>query len=275
MTDFPSFELVCHDIVIHCFYYYFPLSCSRSFIFCTQVAFALIGCAFAEPPSGYSYSAPSSLLVGHSSGGGYSSGGHSSGYSSGYSGGYAGGHSSGGHYIPIPVGHQSSEGYHVDHHLLEKIKHIILKDEIQNQAYSSSGHGHGHGHGVSSHYGPPAPVYGVPHYQERIVGIELGHIQQGLQVAQYLQEEEGYSGGGYAGGYAGGYSSGDHGGYSSGGHGGHSSGGHGGYSSGGHGGGYSSGFSSGGHGGSYATIGSPSGSYGVPSLSSSYGTPHH
>lgn len=198
---------------------------------------AVLGIAAAEPPVGYSYSAPSYIIVGGGGGHGHSSGGLSS----------------GGHYTPVPVGHQTSEGYHVDPHLLEKIKHIILKDELQNQAISSS-HGHGsHGsHGISSHYGPPAPVYGVPH--DRIVGIELGHIQQGLQVAQYHQADEGYSGG-----YGGGYSSG---GYSSGGF---SSGGHGGFSSGGHG-----GFSSGGHGGSisYTTIGVPSGSYGVPS-------PHH
>lgn len=230
--------------------------------FSRQVALALIGCAVAEPPVGYSYSAPSSVILV----GGHSSGGYSSGHSSGYSGGL----SSGGHYTPVPVGHQTSEGYHVDPHLLEKIKHIILKDEIQNQAYQTSSSSHGHGHGISSNYGPPAPVYGVPH--DRIVGIELDHIQQGLQVAQYHQAEEGY-----AGGYSG-YSSGGHGGYSSGGY---SSGG---YSSGGHGGGYSSG----GHGGfssgsvsysapsiSYTTIGAPSGSYGVPSPSSSYGSPHH
>lgn len=221
----------------------------------------IFGCAVAEPPVGYSYSAPSSSYIvvggGHGSGG-YSSGGYSS-------GGYiSGGLSHGGHYTPVPVGHQTSEGYHVDPHLLEKIKHIILKDEIQNQAYQQASSGHGHGHGISSHYGPPAPVYGVP--QDRIVGIELDHIQQGIQVAQYHQAEEGYAGG-YAGGYSG-YSSGGHGGYSSG-------GGHGGYSSGG--------LSSGGHASisyaapsaSYTTIGVPSGSYGVPSPSSSYGSPHH
>ncbi|KOB77006.1 Cuticular protein PpolCPG14 [Operophtera brumata] len=201
------------------------------------ITLALIGCAVAEPPVGYSYSAPTSLVI-------------------------SGGLSSGGHYSSVPVGHQTSEGYHVDPHLLEKIKHIILKDEIQNQAYQSSSFGHG-SHGVSSHYGPPAPVYGVPH--DRIVGIELDHIQQGLQVAQYHQADEGYASG-YAGGYSG-YSGGQ--GYSSGG-----------YSSGG----YSSGGYSGGHGASvsysapsvsYATIGAPSGSYGVPSPSSSYGSPHH
>ncbi|XP_049867576.1 uncharacterized protein LOC126367847 [Pectinophora gossypiella] len=215
------------------------------------VALALIGCAVAEPPVGYSYSAPSPVIY-------VSGGGHSS-------GGYSGGLSSGGHYSSVPVGHQTSEGYHVDPHLLEKIKHIILKDEIQNQAYQSASSSHGHGHGVSSHYGPPAPVYGVPH--DRIVGIELDHLQQGIQVAQYHQAEEGYAGG-YAGGYSSGYSSGGSG-YSSGGHG---------YSSGG------SGYSSGGHGASisysapaisYTTIGVPSGSYGVPSPSSSYGAPHH
>lgn len=199
-----------------------------------QVALALIGCAVAEPPVGYSYSAPSSLLV---VGGGH---GHSSPLASG------------GHYSSVPVGHQSSEGYHIDPHLLEKIRHIILKDEIQNQAYQSS-IGGGHGHGISSHYGPPAPVYGVPH--DRIVGVELESLQQGIQVAQYHQAQEDYSGG-YGGGYSG-YSGG-------------SSGYSGGYSSGGHGSISYSGPSSG-----YSTIGVPSGSYGVPSPSSSYGAPHH
>ncbi|KAG6438783.1 prisilkin-39 [Manduca sexta] len=181
------------------------------------VALALIGCAVAEPPVGYSYSAPSSLYV--------------------VGGGHGSSLSSGGHYHPVPVGYQTSEGYSVDPHLLEKVKHIILKDEIQNQAYQSSS---SHGHGISSHYGAPAPVYGVPH--ERIVGIELDHIQQGIQVAQYHQADEGY---GYASGYSG------------------YSGGHGGYSS------YSAPSVS------YTTIGVPSGSYGVPSPSSSYGAPHH
>lgn len=194
-----------------------------------QVALALIGCAVAEPPVGYSYSGPSSLSI-------------------------SGGLSSGGHYSQVPIGHQTSEGYQVDPHLLEKVRHIILKDEIQNQAYQqSSGYSsQGHGHGVSSHYGAPAPVYGVPN--QRIVGIELEHLQQAIQVAQYHQADEGY-----ASGYAGGYSSG-------------------GYS-----GGYSSGQGSDGHGSisysapavSYATIGVPSGSYGIPSVSSSYGAPHH
>ncbi|CAH2244239.1 prisilkin-39-like [Pararge aegeria] len=206
------------------------------------IALALVGCAVAEPPVGYSYSAPSSLVV---VGGGSSHGSPLA---------------SGGHYSSVPVGYQTSEGYHIDPHLLEKIRHIILKDEIQNQAYQSSVGG-GHGHGISSHYGAPAPVYGVPH--DRIVGVELESLQQGIQVAQYHQAEEGY-GGGYAGGYAsGGYSSG-------------------GYSGGGYsGGGYSGGGYSGGHGSisysspSYTTIGAPSGSYGVPSPSSSYGSPHH
>ncbi|XP_068630001.1 prisilkin-39-like [Battus philenor] len=198
------------------------------------IALALIGCAVAEPPVGYSYSAPSSLIYAGSS--------HGSPLSTG------------GHYTSVPVGHQTSEGYHIDPHLLGKIKHIILKDEIQNQAYQSASSGHG----ISSHYGAPAPVYGVPY--ERIVGIELDHIQQGIQVAQYHQALEGGYAGGYAGGYSGGYSSG---GYSSGG-----------YSSGGH--GYSGGsISYSAPSISYSTIGAPSGSYGVPSISSSYGTPHH
>lgn len=191
-------------------------------MFCPQVALALIGCALAEPPVGYSYSAPSSIYVG---------GGHGSSLSSG------------GHYHSVPVGYQTSEGYHIDPHLLEKIRHIILKDEIHNQAYQSSHSSHG----ISSHYGAPAPVYGVPH--ERIVGVELESLQQGIQVAQYHQADEGYSSG-YSGGYAGGYSDYSHGGD------------HGSIS-------YSAPSSH------YTTIGAPSGSYGVPSVSSSYGAPHH
>lgn len=146
--------------------------------------------------------------------------------------------SSGGPYTSVPIGYSESEGYNVDPQLLYKIKKILLSEEIKNQesGFGSSGHGHGH---VSSHYGPPAPVYGVP--QQRVVGIELDHVQQAIQVAQYHQAEEGYAGG----------------------HGSYYSGGQGGYSSGG----YSSGGDSG-----YATIGIPSGSYGVPS--GSYGVPH-
>ncbi|XP_021181011.1 prisilkin-39 [Helicoverpa armigera] len=191
------------------------------------VALALLGCAAAEPPVGYSYGAPATSSI------------------------TLGSLGSGGHYTQVPIGHTESEGYYVDPHLLHKIKNILLTEEIKNQASSGSG-GHGHGHGISSHYGVPAPVYGVP--DQKIVGIELDHVQQSLQVAQYHQAEEVYAGG--------------HGGYSSGGYssGGYSSGGHGGYSSGG--------YSSGGHGGSshYTTIGIPSGSYGVPS--ESYGHPH-
>ncbi|XP_041977249.1 prisilkin-39-like [Aricia agestis] len=211
----------------------------------TIVALALIGCAVAEPPVGYSYSAP--ILSGHSSGSELSIGGH---------------------YSQVPVGYQTSEGYHIDPHLLEKIRHIVLKDEIQNEAYRSAQSSHG----ISSHYGAPAPVYGVPH--ERVVGVELESLQQGIQVAQYHQALGGH--GGYAGGYSSGYSSGLSGGYSGG-----LSGGY----SGGHSGGYSGGLSggySGGHGSisysapsaSYTTINVPSGSYGIPP-SSSYGSPHH
>ncbi|VVC91829.1 prisilkin-39-like [Leptidea sinapis] len=185
------------------------------------LAVALLATVAAEPPVGYSYAAPS---LGHGSGSSVLS--------------------SGGHYHSVPVGHQSSEGYHIDPHLLEKIRHIILKDEIQNQAYQSASSSHG----ISSHYGAPAPVYGVPH--DRVVGVELESLQQGIQVAQYHQAVEDYSGG-YSGGYSG---------YSSGGNG---------YSSGGHGYASYSAPSSG-----YATIGAPSGSYGVPSPSSSYGVPH-
>lgn len=86
----------------------------------------------------------------------------------------------------MPVGPRTSEGYHVDPHLLEKIKHILLKDEIQN---------------------------GPEEYSEeagRIVGIEVIDIQQSVELAQYHQTEGDYGLNGYSNHDSHGYTSNDH-----------------------------------------------------------------
>lgn len=141
------------------------------------MAFAMAVMVAAEPPSGYSYSRPSG-------GGGFIGGG-----GGGYSGG--GGFSSGGGgYTAVSSGYQTSEGQNVDPQLLEQIKQILLKEE------QSSGGGHGgFGGGISSQYGAPAPVYGPPSYQTRVVGIDLEGVRQAIQVAQYHQQTTGQVGG--------------------------------------------------------------------------------
>lgn len=133
-------------------------------------------------------------MGGHSSfGGGHSSGGYSSGGHGGYS---SGGHSSGGSgYTAVHGGYQTSEGLHVDPHLLHKIKAILIEQE---NLHGGGGHGSSHGgfsHGISSQYGAPSSHYGAPsssygppsHHSSHVVGIDFGHVQQGHQVAQYHQ----------------------------------------------------------------------------------------
>lgn len=153
------------------------------------MAFAMAVMVAAEPPSGYSYNRPSG------GGGGYSGGG-------GFIGGGGGFSSGGGGYTAVSSGYQTSEGQNVDPQLLEQIKQILLKEE------QSSGGGHGgggFGGGISSQYGAPAPVYGVPSYQTRVVGIDLEGVRQAIQVAQYHQQSHGQVGG--HGGYPSGPSS--------------------------------------------------------------------
>lgn len=157
-----------------------------------QIAFlALAACVVAEPPSGYSYSRPSGGHGGYSSGGGHSS----------FGGGLSSGH--GGGYEAVPHGYQSNEGQFIDPQLLHKIKHILLEQEQLHGSGSGFGGGHSHGlsssYGVpSSSYGVPSSSYGVPSYQTRVVGIELGHVNPAIQVAQYRQTSYGHGGhGGY------------------------------------------------------------------------------
>ncbi|GAB0098010.1 DNA-directed RNA polymerase II subunit RPB1 [Sergentomyia squamirostris] len=183
--------------------------------------------------------------LGHSGGFGHSSGfGHSGGGSFGYSGGHGGGlHSGfGGGYRAVSHGYQSNEGQHVDSQLLHKVKQILLDQENQAESYHGSHHGGAlftpsSSYGVPSHsYGAPSPVYGVPHHHSRVVGIDLGHVRQGIQVAQYHQESIGHHDSGYS------YPSA---------HSGHS--GHGGYS-----------LPSSSYGAPTAYVAPPSSSYGVP-----------
>lgn len=89
---------------------------------------------------------------------------------------------------------------------MHKIEEILLQQEQLN---SNRGHGGsfggGHGHGISQSYGAPSASYGVPSSSYgvpsfgggRVVGIELGHVRQGIQVAQFLNQQ---GGGGYASG---------------------------------------------------------------------------
>nr|KAF7435084.1 hypothetical protein H0235_003275 [Vespula pensylvanica] len=155
----------------------------------------LAGFALAEPPvsSGYSYSRPS----GGGGGGGYSLGG-GGGYSSGGGGGYT----------QVSTGYQTSEGASVDGALLEQIRQILLKEELQAQqtgGFGGGGYAPSSSYGApSSQYGVPSSSYGVPSYQTRVVGIDLEGIRQAIQVAQFNQVTHG-SGGGYPSGPSGSY----------------------------------------------------------------------
>jgi len=158
----------------------------------------LAGFALAEAPvsSGYSYSRPGG--GGGGGGGGYAFGGGGGG------GGFFGGGGGGG-YTQVSFGGQTNEGASVDSALLEQIRQILLKEELQNQ--QSGGFGGGSGYAPSSsygapssQYGPPSTQYGVPGYQTRVVGIDLEGIRQAIQVAQFNQITQGPGGGGYPSG---------------------------------------------------------------------------
>ncbi|KAJ0174936.1 hypothetical protein K1T71_009077 [Dendrolimus kikuchii] len=145
----------------------------KAFVAC--IALALVACARAEPPSGYSYNRPSG----------------------GISGGISGGLIGGGPYRAVSSGYQTSEGQNVDPQLLEQVRQILLKEE----ASSSSGFSGGisapsSSYGApSSSYGVPSSSYGVP--SARVVGLTLEGVRQAIQVAQY--EQSGGSSGGYPG----------------------------------------------------------------------------
>ncbi|XP_046750419.1 putative glycine-rich cell wall structural protein 1 [Diprion similis] len=166
---------------------------------------ALAGLALAEPPvsSGYSYSGPSAIasLGGYSIGGG---GGYSHGGGGGYSHGGGGGGGGGGGYTQVSTGYQTSEGASVDGALLEQIRQILLKEELQSQqsgGFGGSGYAPSSSYGAPSpQYGVPSPQYGVPSYQTRVVGVDLEGIRQAIQVAQFNQITHGPSFSGYPSG---------------------------------------------------------------------------
>ncbi|XP_076241859.1 uncharacterized protein LOC143183922 [Calliopsis andreniformis] len=144
----------------------------------------MAGFALAEPPSsGYSYSRPSG-------GGGLSLGG-----------------GGGGGYTSVSTGYQTNEGASVDGALLEQIRQILLKEELQAQqsgGFGGGGYAPSSSYGVpSSQYGVPSSSYGVPSYQTRVVGIDLEGIRQAIQVAQFNQISQGP--GGYPSGPSGSY----------------------------------------------------------------------
>ncbi|XP_014474454.1 PREDICTED: pro-resilin [Dinoponera quadriceps] len=144
----------------------------------------LAGLALAEPPvSGYSYSRPTG------GGSSYSFGGGGGGFGIGGGGGYT----------QVSTGYQTSEGASVDGALLEQIRQILLKEELQSQ--QSGGFGIGGGYAPSSSYGAPSTSYGapstsygVPGYHTRVVGIDLEGIRQAIQVAQFNQVTHGHGG---------------------------------------------------------------------------------
>ncbi|KZC10417.1 hypothetical protein WN55_01846 [Dufourea novaeangliae] len=161
----------------------------------------LVGFALAEPPvsSGYNYNRPS--------GGGGSS--YSLGGGGGGGGGYSlGGGGGGGGYTPVSTGYQTNEGASVDGALLEQIRQILLKEELQSQQTGGFGGGGGYApsssYGApSSQYGAPSSSYGVPSIQYRVTGIDLEGIKQAIQVAQFNQISQGP--GGYPSGPSGSY----------------------------------------------------------------------
>ncbi|XP_076544333.1 uncharacterized protein LOC117603485 [Osmia lignaria lignaria] len=153
------------------------------------IILGLAGFALAEPPisSGYSYSRPSG------GGGGYSHGGGGGG------GGYSlGGGGGGGGYTAVSTGYQTSEGASVDGALLEQIRQILLKEELQAQqtgGFGGGGYAPSSSYGApSSQYGVPSSSYGVPSYQTRVVGVDLEGIRQAIQVAQFNQVSHGAGG---------------------------------------------------------------------------------
>ncbi|KYN40762.1 hypothetical protein ALC56_04802 [Trachymyrmex septentrionalis] len=151
----------------------------------------LAGFALAESPvsSGYSYNRPSGGGGGGGGGGGFSFGG---------GGSFGGAFGGGGGYTQVSTGYQTSEGASVDGALLEQIRQILLKEELQSQqsgGFGGGGYAPSSSYGApSSQYGAPSTQYGVPSYQTRVVGIDLEGIRQAIQVAQFNQVSQGPGG---------------------------------------------------------------------------------
>lgn len=84
-------------------------------------------------------------------------------------------------YIEQHVGHQTSEGIHIDPHLLHKIERVLVQHE--NAGASSL-----NVHSPQVTYGVPQSTYGVPSHWSlsKVVGINFDHAHQSNQIAQYL-----------------------------------------------------------------------------------------
>lgn len=92
-------------------------------------------------------------------------------------------------YVEQHVGHQTSEGLHLDPNLLHKIEDVLVQHE--NAGSHSSG-----GYLISSPsvaYGAPQLSYGPPSHwsssPSKVVGIDFGHLRQSHQVAQYIAKD--------------------------------------------------------------------------------------
>lgn len=135
----------------------------------------LVACGVAEPPAlSQSYGLPEITS-------GYSYHPSSSSHSSASSHGSALSH--GTDYYETHVGHQTSEGLHLDQNLLHKIEGVLVNHENANRGgYFESA--------PSSGYGVPQAAYGPPSHQHwsgpsKVVGIDFDHLRQSHQVAQY------------------------------------------------------------------------------------------
>lgn len=155
------------------------------FISVSQVFLAaLVTCSLAEPPAlSQSYGLPE-VSTGYS----YQPSSHET--------------SHGTDYVEQHVGHQTSEGLHLDQNLLHKIEHVLVHHENSNPSAQIISV-------PSSGYGLPQSTYGPPsHHQHwsapsKVVGIDFGHLRQSHQVAQYLGQSR------YAPSYHTGWSSGN------------------------------------------------------------------
>lgn len=135
------------------------------FIYISQVFFVtLLTSSLAEPPAlSHSYGVPE--------------------ISSGYSYEPTVSHAVGTDYIEQHVGHQTSEGIHLDSNLLHKIENVLVHHENSGSKIVSV---------PSSGYGVPQSSYGLPshwHQSARVVGIDFGHLRQSIPVAQYLGQD--------------------------------------------------------------------------------------
>lgn len=150
----------------------------------------ILSSAFAEPPS-HRYGVPE--ISGFETSSGISSGYETSpsisygvpeisGFetSSGISSGYE--TSSGSSYISHPVGHQPSEGLHLDPNLLETIKRVLIAHE--NTAASATTV-----YNPSSQYGAPSHHHHHHPWSSQVSDINFGHLTQSIPVAYYLSHQ--------------------------------------------------------------------------------------